>query len=98
MIRASDHTPGVQPHRLNDQCLQGSLIDPVTLMEVDSPDRVTVQTRVEEVLPILDLGAFGESQSHCVLERLTDAEIAVTTPDRDTHWPARLLPLHVLGN
>src|SRR5207249_9502241 len=67
-------------------------------MEVDSSHRVAVETRVEEVLPVLDLGAFGKGQFHRVLERLTDAEIAVTTPDRDAHWPTRLPPLHVLDN
>src|SRR5438105_14639648 len=64
-------------------------------MEIDSTYCLAVQTRVEEALRILQLGALWKCQPHGVLEGLADADDAVVGPDGDSLGAGGLLPLHL---
>jgi hypothetical protein len=50
-------------------------------MEVDGTDGFAIQARIEELLRILHLGAFGECQPHGVLERICYAYVSIMKPD-----------------
>src|SRR5713226_5299915 len=64
-------------------------------MEIDGTHRLAVQTRVEEALRILQLGALWKRQPHRVLEGLADADDAVMGPDWHPLGAGGLLPLHL---
>src|SRR5439155_23242887 len=74
----------VETGALDNQCLQGGRVDGVTLVEIDGTHRLAVQTRVEETLRILQLGALWKRQPHGVLEGLAYADDAVVGPDGDS--------------
>src|SRR5437868_13361946 len=88
----------VETGALDNQCLQGGRVDGVSLMEIDSTYCLAVQTRVEEALRILQLGALWKCQPHGVLEGLADADDAVVGPDGDSLGAGGLLPLHLLDH
>lgn len=83
----------VEQHGIEDDRLKGSLIDGIAFAEIDGPDRVAVEPRVEELLRILDAGALGEGEPDGILERLPDADDSTVRPDRDSRRVAGLLPL-----
>src|SRR3989440_3962576 len=64
-------------------------------MEIDGTYRLAVQTRVEQPLRILQLGALWKRQPHRVLEGLADADDAVVRPDGHPLGAGGLLPLHL---
>src|SRR2546421_9622516 len=64
-------------------------------MEIDGTYRLAVQTRVEQPLRILQLGALWKRQPHRVLEGVADADDAVVRPDGHPLGAGGLLPLHL---
>src|SRR5438270_9389831 len=64
-------------------------------MEIDGPYRLAVQTRIEQSLRILQLGALWKCQPHRVLEGLADADDAVLGPDGYPLGAGGLLPFHL---
>jgi hypothetical protein len=58
----------VQPHGLKNKCLQRRFINRVTVTEVNGPNGVAIQARIEELLGILHLSTLGEGQPHSALE------------------------------
>src|SRR3984893_2246908 len=64
-------------------------------MEIDGTYRLAVQTRVEQPLRILQLGALWKRKPHRVLEGLADADDAVVGPDGHALGAGGLLPLHL---
>src|SRR6266540_1563356 len=85
----------IETGALDNECLQGGRVDGVTLVEIDGTYRLTVQTRVEEALRILQLGSFWKRQPHGVLEGLAYADDAVVGPDGDSLGAGGFLPLHL---
>src|SRR5207244_1959537 len=76
-------------------CLQRGPVDGIALMEIDGTHGLAVQTRVEQPLRILQLGALWKRQPHRVLEGLADADDAVVRPDGHPLGAGGLLPLHL---
>lgn len=65
-------------------------------MEIDGTYRLAIQTRIEELLRILHLSAFGECQPHGALKRICYADDPIMKPNRDSLWFGGFFPLHFL--
>jgi len=70
--------------------LEGRLVDPLALVEVDRAARLPLEARVEEMGGILEGGARGEGELHGALVGLAGADDAPVGPDRGAR-PLELL-------
>jgi Acetokinase family/XFP N-terminal domain len=88
-------SPGVGGHRSADQLLEGGLVEPLALADVDRAARVALQADVEELLRIGQRGAPHERELDDLLVRLPRADDAVVRPHRRP-GRRRLRPLPLL--
>src|SRR5882672_5018833 len=82
----------VEGNCLANERLEGGLVNRFSFVDVDRAAYVSVETRVEETVRILQRRALGEGKLHDLLVGFASADDAVVRPDRSAH------PLPLLDN
>src|ERR1700704_241833 len=75
----------VKGNRLANERLEGGLVNFFSFVDVDRAACVSVETRVEETVRILQRRALGEGKLHDILVGLASADDAVVRPNRSAH-------------
>src|SRR5947209_4346311 len=87
----------VERDRLENERLEGGLVNFFPFMDVDRAAYVSVETRVEETGRITQRRALGEGELHDILVGLASADDAVVRPNRSARGGG-LYPLPLLDD